>query len=321
MKVLIVTNMYPRQGDVSWRGGFVKDQVDAYKKSTPSAQIDVYHIKAKISGGTNLSYLKALFEITYKALFGKYDVIHSHHAFCTLLCLFGRRKLVYTVHEGELNNKKIRSALIKLAIWLSDTAIYVSQSEFNKSTKNKKHLLPCGVNHIVFTPAEEPNKIKDQLGLPQNKNIILFPADPNRPEKNADVLKEVEKNATSLNHDCLFIYGGTIDKCEMQKYMQASDIVVSIGQYESDGMVIKEAIACNTPVLATNVGNATLYVNKNNGILVEATPNDISRAINTLLSNNQSYRHGREHLLMLGQNMERVSESLNKIYHSVSAKK
>lgn len=321
MNVLIVTNMYPRQGDVSWRGGFVKDQVDAFQQYQPSAKIDIYHIKAKVSGGSNLSYLKALLSISKKALFGNYDVIHSHHAFCTLLCLLGRRKLVYTVHEGELNNKKIRSALIKLAIRLSRTVIYVSQSEFNNSVKRRKYFLPCGVNHIEFAPNIGQEKAKETLGLPSDKKIILFPADPNRPEKNADILKSVESDAEPGESEWLFIYGGKIDKSDMSKYMQASDIVVSIGQYESDGMVIKEAIACNTPVLATDVGNAKLYVNEQNGLLVKPNPLNIRQAISTILDNNQLYRNGRSHLLKLGQDMERVSESLNKIYHSVSAKK
>jgi len=321
MKVLIVTNMYPCHDDVSWRGGFVKDQVDAYQTSQPETIIDVYHIKAKISGGSNFSYIRAFFNLTYKFLFEKYDVVHSHHAFCTLLCLFNRSRLVYTVHEGELNNKKIRSALIKLAIRLAKSVVYVSQSEFSKSKKIKKYLLPCGVNHVEFAPAEDALENKKKLGLPLDRSIILFPADPNRPEKNASILKQVEKAAKDAGENWTFLYGGKIDKSDMPLYMQASDIVVSIGQYESDGMVIKEALACNTPVLATNVGNAELYVNNRNGILIEAQPKEAYRAISKILIDNESYRNGREHLLQLGQDMECVSKNLNDIYRSLSANK
>ena len=313
--------MYPRHGDVTWRGGFVKDQVEAYKKLQPDAKIDVYHIKAKISGGSNFSYLKALFDLTYKFFFGKYDVVHSHHAFCTLLCLFGRKKLIYTVHEGELNNKKIRSALIKVAILMAKSVIYVSQAEFDNSKKPRKYFLPCGVNHTDFTPANNVTEVRNTLGLSSQKDIILFPADPNRPEKNASILKEVEVKAKSMGDNWTFVYGGKIDKSEMPKYMQASDLVVSIGQYESDGMVIKEALACNTPVIATNVGNAKLYINDKNGILVEANVENTYKAITKIMTNNKLYRHGREHLLMLGQDMECVSKQLNNIYYSLGANK
>lgn len=321
MKVLIVTNMYPSLEDVSWRGGFVKDQVDAYQQSQPEVKIDVYHIKAKISGGSNLSYVKAFFTLTYKFLFENYDVIHSHHAFCTLLCLFGRSRLVYTVHEGELNNKKIRSALIKSAIILARSVVYVSMSEFKKSKKARKYLLPCGVNHIEFAPAKDIVESRRKLGLTLDKNIILFPADPNRPEKNAGVLREVEQTAKQSGDDWTFLYGGKIDKSDMPMYMQVSDLVVSIGQYESDGMVIKEALACNTPVLATNVGNAELYINNRNGKLIEAEAKTAYQAISEILTNNASYRHGREHLLKLGQDMECVSKNLDNIYRSLSATK
>lgn len=195
MRILVVTNMYPSEGDVSWRGSFVKEQVDFYKKLHPEAIIDVFHIKGKVSGASNLNYLLSFPSLIKKLLFGRYTIVHCHHAFCALLCVPWFYRLIYTVHEGELNNTSWRSRIIKAAIHISKIAIFVSHKEFLKSSKRNKQFLPCGVDFEVFKPITNKAKLKHELNLPTDKMIIFFPADPGRPEKNADILKQVQSIA------------------------------------------------------------------------------------------------------------------------------
>lgn len=314
MKILVVTNMYPSDGDVSWRGSFVKEQIEAYIRLHPSSRIDVFHIKGKVSGASNFNYLIRFPTLIIKLLFGGYDVVHCHHAFCALLCIpwFGR--FIYTIHEGELSTNTWRSKIIRLALSLSKIAIFVSQTEFSRSVKNRRYFLPCGVNFDVFIPAENRADIRKHLGLPTNKFIILFPADPNRPEKNSILLQEAEFIATNNKKNWLFRYGGKIPKEQMPQWMAAADVVVSVGRYESDGMVIKEAIASNTPVLSTDVGNSGIYIDDSCGLLVSPDSEHIYRALERMDKNRSQFSNGRERLQSLGQNMDNVSAQLNKIY-------
>lgn len=308
MKILIVTNMYPSEGDVSWRGGFVKDQVidtlDAAANKEEDVEIDIYHIKGPVSGGGLKEYIKLWPGLLMKLIFGGYDVVHSHHSFCTLMCLPWFFKLIYTVHEGELNNTSWRSNLIKLAIAVSGVVIYVSHAEFMLSKKKKKFFLPCGVDLNLFKPFSG-----------DKEGYILFPADPNRPEKNATTLKESAAVKYSITGEKWnIIYGGNIPKEDMPNVMARASAVVSIGEFESDGMVLKEAMACNVPVIATRVGNHAYYLQSGGGELVGANPSDVLHAIDRILLNPSSYLKGRLHLHGMNQDSAQVAEKLLDIY-------
>lgn len=308
MKILIVTNMYPSEGDVSWRGGFVKDQVvdtlNAAAKIEKDIEIDIFHIKGPISGGGLKDYIKLWPRLLMKLMFGGYDVVHSHHSFCTLMCLPWFFKLIYTVHEGELNNTSWRSSIIQLAIAVSGVAIYVSHSEFIASKKKKKFFLPCGVNLNSFSPVSD-----------EKEGYLLFPADPDRPEKNAFILKEVAALKYSTTGERLNVtYGGSIPKEDMPSVMARASIVVSIGKFESDGMVLKEAMACNVPVIATRVGNHEYYLQDGGGVLVDASTHDVLNAIDCILLDPNSYLNGRSLLHEMNQDSAQVAEKLLAIY-------
>ncbi|WP_223510950.1 glycosyltransferase [Pseudomonas sp. BF-R-05] len=321
MRILVVTNMYPSEGDVSWRGSFVKEQIDSYKNLYPDAIIDVFHIKGKVSGASNFNYILSTPPLIKKLLFGRYKIVHCHHAFCALLCVPWFYRLIYTVHEGELNNTSWRSRIIKAAIHISKIPIFVSHKEYLKSSKKNKQFLPCGVDFEVFKPITNKEKSKTELNLPTDKAIIFFPADPNRPEKNAAVLKMVESIALKKNKPWVFIYGGTIPKNEIANWMATADIVISIGKYESDGMVIKEAIACNTPILSTDVGNSRFYIDDNCGMIVHADSNQIYQSIEKIMQNPKRFSFGREKLIHLNQDMQNATLQLNNIYNQATSQK
>ena len=314
MKVLVVTNMYPSDGDVSWRGSFVKEQVESYKYQYGDVVVDVFHIKGRVSAGSNFNYITSLPSLLFKLFFGRYDVVHCHHAFCVLLCVPWFFRLIYTVHEGELNNTSWRSTLIKLAISLSKIPIFVSHAEYLKSKSRSKHFLPCGINFALFKPVGNKVDLRSSLGISSGKFVILFPADPCRPEKRAGVLREVQSMSEKDNKSWEYIYGGNISRSEMPLWMAASSVVVSIGEYESDGVVIKEAMACNTPVLASDVGNAKLYLNEGSGLIVSSEPNEVYRALNNISEHPWLFSDGRKKLVLLGQDATSTVKTLHSIY-------
>lgn len=314
MKILIVTNMYPSAGDVSWRGSFVEEQVESYRQQYQEARIDVFHIKGNVSGGSNINYLSSFPKLIFKLLFGRFDIVHCHHSFCVLLCIPWFYRLIYTIHEGELNNTSLRSWIIKLAIHFSRTPIFVSKTEFGKSKREEKKLLPCGVNFDTFKPAPDKVQLRKLLKLPVNQKVILFPADPSRPEKNASILKSVEEIAVYQNKKWYFVYGGKIPKLEMPNWMAAADVVVSIGKYESDGMVIKEAISCNTAILSTDVGNSSYYIDASCGLVVAADQDAVYAGLEIILNNSSIFSYGRERLNLLALDVESVAVALHNIY-------
>jgi len=299
--------MYPSEGDVSWRGAFVKEQVDECRKLSQSQAVDktfvdVFHIKARVSGGSNFNYVTSFFKLFVKVLLGNYQLIHCHHAFCVFVCALFSRKTIYTVHEGELDNAST-SPLIKLAIKLSARVIYVNKKAFDNSLKSKKYFLPCGIDFDKFAPIDEPKR-----------DYILFPAAPNRKEKNAGLLQRIEAEIKEKYPNISVMYGGNIVRENMPIIMGNATMVISIGDYESDGLVMKEAMALNVPVISTDVGNAKYYLNDESGIIIENNTRSLKEAISNILEYNESFMSGRKQLLNLHVDNKATATKLLGIY-------
>jgi glycosyltransferase involved in cell wall biosynthesis len=297
--------MYPQEGVRSWEGSFVKEQIDEVVKLEPEINFDVVHIKAKFSGGSNLQYIFAPFLILWKFIQKKYTYIHCHHAFCVLVCFFLYKKVIYTVHEGELNNSKT-SFLIKLAILLSHKCIYVNFNEYKNSNHPRRYFIPCGIDFDFFTQDKQYKKTQSRK--------IFFPADPSRKEKNAVLLKSIEAKITELYPNFKVEYGGSILREDMPNAMRNSFMVVSIGKFESDGLVAKESMALNIPVISTDVGNASYYIDSNSGILIKPNSSSLLTSIKSICDNRENYTLGRDRLKLLKVDSISTAKKILSVY-------
>ncbi|MCK5177516.1 MAG: glycosyltransferase [Candidatus Aenigmarchaeota archaeon] len=122
-----------------------------------------------------------------------------------------------------------------------------------------------GIDKNIFTPTAKPYARK-KLGLPLNKKILLFNASGSikNPQKGGKYVIEAYKRLQN-NNDYLFINlgadkpknkGNWIDVPYIQQedklalYYSAADLFIYPSQAEVFGLVIAEAMACETPVVA-----------------------------------------------------------------------
>ena len=80
--------------------------------------------------------------------------------------------------------------------------------------------------------------------------MLLFPANPARPEKRADRTNELAVAAGAG------FLTGLIDPEQMPLWINAANAVLVTSDHEGFGMVCVEALACDVPVLSTPVGIA-----------------------------------------------------------------
>jgi glycosyltransferase involved in cell wall biosynthesis len=92
-----------------------------------------------------------------------------------------------------------------------------------------------------------------ELGLDPDGRYLLFPADPARPEKRHDRAREL---AGALGAE-LLSYDATPPE-RVPLYVNAASAVVVTSEREGFGLAALEALACDVPVLATDVGIAPL---------------------------------------------------------------
>lgn len=83
-------------------------------------------------------------------------------------------------------------------------------------------------------------------------------------------LDEEMKNLVSeldLNDSVFFI--GKLNELQILNHMNKVRFFIHNSNYEVSSVVCMEAIACGTPVIASNVGGIKEYVNSKNGVLIE----------------------------------------------------
>lgn len=110
-----------------------------------------------------------------------------------------------------------------------------------------------------------------------------------KPNLWAKELKKLERVRTQLDIKAAVRFAGYQPQSRLPYFYSAADIVVMPSHYESFGMTALEAIACGTPVIATNVTGVASIVTPSVGIVTSANnPLLLAQHIERLLKRKKS---------------------------------
>jgi glycosyltransferase involved in cell wall biosynthesis len=263
VKVLVATNFEPDE-DTPQRGRWVTDQVEALRDM--GVEVDLFSFPP----GRD-QYVSATRTIRRLLKEGDFDLVHAHYGlvgWCALAA--GAKPLVVTFHGTDVRHplvgrlSRLLSGRIALNAPVSSALLGPEGGrEGLDRVPGRTAILPCGPSLERFSPTPQ-GSARERLGLERDARLLLFPADPARPEKRVEL-------AASLADASGFelLTGGDIDPEEMPVWMNAADAVVVTSLYEGFGMACVEAISCETPVLSTPVGVAPLVLEGLPGALCE----------------------------------------------------
>ncbi len=246
MRALVVTNMYPTAAAPA-RGSFVRDQVEALRR-LPGVEVELFAFEP--GGGS--PYPRAARALRRRYRDGEFDVVHAHFGLTAWAALAMRgAPHVVTLHGTDVVNP--RSRLVTLAaLPFVDLVAPVSATLAGtlppRLIAGKLAILPCGVATDRFRPIPRA-EARARLGLEPGPRYLLFPADPGRTEKRFD-----RAQAVARDHRLLVL--GRVAPSEVPLWVNAADAVLVTSERESFGLSALEALACDVPVLATDVGIA-----------------------------------------------------------------
>lgn len=141
-----------------------------------------------------------------------------------------------------------------------------------------------------------------------------------------DGLKNLEKRAHELKIANYIKFTGPVNHEDIPLWISASDILVLPSLSEGRPNVILEALACEVPVVATDVGGIPeLMVDGETGYLVPAkSPDELSRKINKLLDNKNRREKmgefGRKSIIQRGLTWEAHAKTTVDIYQELLTK-
>lgn len=276
MKVLIVTNMYPTL-DNPQRGSYIKEQVEALQKR--GVEIDILNIDIV---NNILKYFLGFFFVFFRSFFKKYDIIHAHYGFTGTCSTFRVRTPLITTFHGSDINLKWQRKISKIAHVLGNESIFVSSSIKKVMNTSKGIIIPCGLDMEFFKPYPKL-KARKELNIPVDKKVVLFPGSIDDKIKNYPLFK---KTILILNDTSIFeniLSGHTRE--EVVKVLSASDVLLMTSLGEGSPVTIKEALACNLPVVSVNVGDVGEIIDGIDGCFIcKHDPNELAHAVKMVLS-------------------------------------
>ncbi len=248
MRVLVVTNMYPTPKYPSF-GTFVEEQVRSLRQE--GVDVDVLFING-IKG--KLNYLLGIFRMWGKLLTRRYDLVHAHYVYSGIVA---RSQFFYPIvltHHGSQVFAGREAPICRRVSPLMDSLIVVSQEMKEKGHLDRAHVIPCGIDFEMFKP-QPKEKARAELGLPQDKKLVLFCGEYFRPIKRFDIVRKAVWLLQQNDPDVQLVVCSKKPLTEVPKYMNACDVLVLVSDGEGSPMVIKEAMACNLPVVAVPAGD------------------------------------------------------------------
>ena len=257
MRVLVVTNLYPTDRRPGL-GPFVRDQVVALRE-LDGIEVDLHSFDPP--GGIT-PYVRETLTLLRRFRGARYDVVHAHYGLtgaCSLAVRRGRH--VTTFHGDDLRLAKtapIARVVARLIDLPATVSANLARSEAatlgGPGVKRRVAVLPCGIDLERLRPLDR-RQARAELGLDPDARYLLFPADPARPEKRHDRAREL---AEAAGPDVTLLHYADTPPERVPLYVNAANAVIVTSEREGFGLASLEALACNVPVLATDVGIAPL---------------------------------------------------------------
>ena len=307
MKILIVHSGNAVGGE-SQRYTFVREQGENLR--VLGADVEYFAVVGKGAIGYLRNYKRLKEAIkSYQP-----DLIHAHFGLCGALCVLQSKvPVIITCHNGETLSKSA-NIISSIAVRRAKHTICVAQHIFDKLYLKPRHytIQPCG---IEVTDVVDKDIAKQKMGLPNDKYNILF----------GGSFTNIRKNVALANAALDILKRDDINLIEMKGFSReqvtllynACDMLLLPTKSEGSPQVLKEAMAYNCPVVATDVADiAYLLDGVSNSYVTSFDPHDVAEKIARVIECGQR-TNGRERIEKLKLENSQVAKTIYSIYQQV----
>lgn len=273
MKVLVVTSIYP-SNENPVLGTFVRTQVEYLKRA--GVTMDLLILRGR---NQKLTYLKAPFVLRRRLSDPSIDIVHAHYSYPGIIACTQRKVPVVVSYCGDdilgtINERGKPTYFSKLAVFAArllsnqaDAVVVKSRQMAGRLKRKEVFVIPNEVDFEIFRPAEK-KLARAILGLDPNKKYLLFAANPQIPVKRFSLAKsaadELKKRDASI--ELLTVNEESQDRLAL--FMNACDALVFTSYQEGSPNIIKQAMACNLPIVSTDVGDVPEIIGGTSGCFV-----------------------------------------------------
>jgi len=323
MRVLMVTAGWPTPGQAQTTH-FIKRQAEFLQAA--GVEVDVFHFR----GGQKFrNYVTAWARVRSRLAAGRYDLVHAQFGQSGVLALPKRVPLIVTLRGDDLQGiiddvtaqitlkGKILQRLSRWVASRADAVIIVSDHmRAFLDPAVPTHVIPSGLDLASFRLIAR-DEARRHLGLPPDARLVLFGGNPACLRKRYSLAKDaVDVLNQSLPTQLIVAWG--VPHADMPYYMNACDALVFTSMQEGSPNVVKEALACNLPVVSVNVGDvpARLRGVTASELCADERPETIAAALERVVRTPQR-SNGRDTVAQLDEGL--ITAKVIGVYESVLA--
>ncbi len=329
MKILLVSRYKPNFTD--YQLPFVTEQGESLCQLGHT--IEYFAVKG--------NYFFAVRELKKKIRTFQPDIIHAHYGLSAITAeLQSVVPVVTTFHNGETLNPLVNffTSLFSLR---AKHVVYVAQHIYDLVYFKYKNysIIPCGVNMddcVVMNQSEA----RKQLGMKDGLKYILFGGGFDNLRKNYALLRQaverieqsewkpIEGGERCGNIVCLEMKGLSRAECVLR--MNACDLFALPSHSEGSPQALKEAMACNCPVVATDIADVPYLLGDMPGHYIlrnprptherwDADEHSLDEMVELLKQALvfDGRTNGRERIIEMGLSNEQVAKRLEEIYRAL----
>lgn len=258
-----------------------------------------------------LEYLK-FFPTVFRESLNGYDLIHAHYGLTAPMALAQfRQPIVLSLWGTDIYGPG--EPVSRFCAPFCDEVVVMSEA-MRRDLGRECTVIPDGVNLEQFEPIPQ-DQARDQVGWQEGGYNVLFPYSPDREVKNYPRAKRVVQAVDSRIEESVrlrAVHG--VDHDEVVYYMNASDALLLTSRSEGSPNSVKEAMACNVPVVSVEVGDVAAQLEGVSPSTVATSDRELVDGLRDLLERGER-SNGRE--VAADISVERTAARMLEIYQRV----
>ena len=327
MRVLVVTNMYPNDAHPD-DGTFVAAQVESLR----DVGIDVEVLFVNRLGGGRQVYrdLKKTVRASFKKL--SPDLVHVMYGgvMSAVVTKAIRERPVLVsfcgsdllgIRGGAVQKLSARFgvAASKRAAVRAEGIVVKSENLLNalprRIDSSRVWVLPNGVDLRRFCPIDRL-ECQRRLGWDPSRRHVLFPANPTRPEKRFGLAEACVARLNESGADVDLHILRDVPHEDVPRWLNAAEAILVTSTHEGSPNAVKEALACNVPVVSVDVGDVRARIDGIDGCFIaDTTSEDLAAKLSRVFERKAPIDARRQ---MDEISVEHVAKKLRGIYGALT---
>ena len=256
IRVLVLTNMYPTAAEPHL-GCFVRDQVEDLRALGAEVEVQAFDGRQH-----KRRYLTAAATLRRALRRDRFDLVHAHYGLSGAVAALQRAVPVVTTFHGSDARVPWQRRVSWLVARRTQPIAVAPVVAANLGVRDAP-VIPCAVDLELFSPVNRADA-RRALGWPEHGPCVLFPAARGDRAKVGNKRVDVfDATVQRVRKSVPGTFAASLDglpRAEVALAMNAADVVVMTSLWEGSPVVVREALACETPVVSVAVGDVSAVI-------------------------------------------------------------